>query len=71
MAFPRNPTQVVKRLAGWRPWRAAPRRSRLLIGVGLLTAAVLAAAIAVGAISAGVIVKIWPDQPSPFDDARP
>jgi hypothetical protein len=67
----RNPALVVKRLAGWRPWRTAPRRSRVMIGVGLLTAAVLAVAVAVGAVSAGLIVKVWPEQGSMFDDAKP
>lgn len=71
MSFRRNPAIVVKWFAGWRPWRSARPRSRVLIGVGLLTAVVLAAAIAVGAASAGLIVNLWPDQTSMFDDAKP
>jgi len=42
-----------------------------MIGVGLLTVAVLAVAVAIGALSAGLIVKIWPEQDSLFDDAKP
>lgn len=71
MAFRPNATLFVKRLAGWRPWRAAPRRQRVLIGVGLLSAAVIAVAILVGALSAGVIVNMFPSGDPRFDDAKP